>query len=330
MDWRAVKHEVAPIDADVAEPKRKRQRGVERPFFRVPQLHHAHIAVLRRPHIPLLRVGKVHGKCDAPSLIGSHARAVGHKDWLQRTDFRHIRRVVHVHFKFDFARDALAVRHKICLAALHIALHRRVYDTRALRHHVKIDVACHAAVLYFALPLGCPVWCVEVERQGVERIRRHVEDNRLLYAGLRELRDVRLAAWERHLRCALPVDIDDCVSLEHCECKDDALSLRLNRHREIASIPRAVTDPRLDAFVFEPGRKDYLLAFALPFAATIPYGRHLAPAPVVLGPRHYAILVVNKRRTNAPKPIKRPTRASRRLLAPRIVKPPRIALHAIW
>ena len=140
MDWRAVKHEVAPIDADVAEPKRKRQRGVERPFFRVPQLHHAHIAVLRRMYIPLLRVGKVHGKCDAPSLIGSHARAVGHKDGLQRTDFRHIRRVVHVHFKFDFARDALAVGDERRLAALDVALHRRVGDTRTLRHHIEHSV----------------------------------------------------------------------------------------------------------------------------------------------------------------------------------------------
>ena len=237
-------------------------------------------------YIPLLRVGKVHGKCDAPSLIGSHARAVGHKDGLQRTDFRHIRRVVHVHFKFDFARDARAVCHEVCLAALHIALHRRVYDTRALRHHIEIDVACHAAVLNFALPLGCPVRRVEIERQGIERIRRHVEDDRLPCAWLRELRDVRLATRERHFRRALAVDIDDGVGLKHREREGYALPRRILRHREIAAIPRAVTDSRLDAIVFEPRREIDHLPVALPFVTAVPYGRYLAPTPVVLRTRH--------------------------------------------
>ena len=329
MDRRAVQQKIAPVDANVTKPKRKRQRGVERPPFRVPQLHRASIAVLRRVDVPLLRVGKVCGKCDAPFRIGPHASAESTEDGLKRPDFRHIRRVVHVHFKFDFARDALTVGNKRRLAALDVALHRRVGDTRTPRHHVEIYVACHAAVLNFALPLGCPVRRVEIERQGIERIRRHVEDDRLPLAGFRELRDVRLATRERHFRRALAVDIDDGVGLKHREREDYALPRRLLRHREVATIPRAVADSRLDAFVFKPRREIDHLPVAPPFVTAVPYGRYLAPAPVVLRNRHYALPVANKRRPPAPKPVERPARASRRLLAPCVVKPPRIALHAI-
>ena len=235
-----------------------------------------------------------------------------------------------MHFKFDFARDALAVGDERRLAALDVALHRRVGDTRTFRHHVEIDVACHTAVLNFALPLGCPVRRVEIERQGIERIRRHVEDDRLPCAWLRELRDVRLATRERHFRRALAVDIDDGVGLKHREREGYALPRRIIRHREIAAIPRAVADSRLDAIVFEPRREIDHLPVALPFATTVPYGRYLAPTPVVPRTRHCALLVVNKRRPPAPKPVERPARTSRRLLAPCVVKPPRIALHAIW